>query len=53
MTAFSQELLSENDFETALATFCWYGYDYCVKAFEAVEKIATDQQCYHNAQFVL
>ena len=46
MAAFSQELLSENDFETALATFCWY--DYGVKAFEAVEKIATDQQCYHK-----
>ena len=34
------ELLSENDSETVLATFCYY--DHGVKASEAVQKIATD-----------
>ena len=31
MAAFSEECLSENDFEAVLATFCYYeyGYVYC------------------------
>ena len=37
---FCEELLSENDFEAVLATFCCY--DYCANASEAVQKIATD-----------
>ena len=39
---FCEELLSENDFEAVLATFGYY--DHGVKAFEAVQKIATDQK---------
>ena len=35
-----EELLSENDFEALLSTFCCYEYD--VKPFEAVQNIATD-----------
>ena len=41
---FCQELLSENDFETVLATFCCY--DHGAKASEAVQKIATDHKVY-------
>ena len=40
-----EELHSENDFETVLATFC---YEYGANAFEAVQKIATDQKGYHK-----
>ena len=43
---FSEELLSENDFETILAMFCCYGYG--TNASEAVQKIATDQKDYHK-----
>ena len=43
---FSEELLSENDFETVLATFCCY--DHGAKASEAVQKIATDQKEYRK-----
>ena len=39
---FCEELLSENDFETVLATFCCY--DHGAKASEAVQKIAIDQK---------
>ena len=39
---FSQRLLSENDFETVLATFCCY--DHSAKASPVVQKIATDQK---------
>ena len=39
---FCEELLSENDFEAVLATFCCY--DHGAKASEAVQKIATDQK---------
>ena len=42
---FCEELLSENDFETILATFCCY--DYGINASEAVQTIATDQKDYH------
>ena len=40
------ELLSENDFEAVLATFCCY--DYGPNASDAVQKIATDQKDYHK-----
>ena len=41
---FSEELLSENDFQAVLATFCCYDHD--AKASEAVQKITTDQKVY-------
>ena len=44
MTSFSDEFLSENDFETVLVTFCYY--DYGVKTSK--EKIATDQKDYQK-----
>ena len=43
---FCEELLSENDFETVLATFCCC--DHGAKVSEAVQKIATDQKEYQN-----
>ena len=43
---FSEELLSENDFETVLATFC--RYDIGANASETVQRIATDQKDYHK-----
>ena len=39
---FWEELLSENDFEAVLITFCCYDHD--AKGSEAVQKIATDQK---------
>ena len=39
---FCEELLSENDFEAVLATFCCY--DYGANASDAVQKIAADQK---------
>ena len=41
-----EELLSENDIEAVLATFCCY--DHSAKASEAVQKIATDQKEYRK-----
>ena len=41
-----EELLSENDFETVLATSCCY--DHGAKASEAVLKIARDQKQYRK-----
>ena len=41
---FCEELLSQNYFETILATLCCY--DHGAKAFDAVQKIATDQKEY-------
>ena len=41
---FYEEMLSENDIEAVLATFCCY--DNGVKASEAVQKITTDQKEY-------
>ena len=41
---FCEELLSENDFEAVLATFCRYNYG--SSASEAVQNIATDQKEY-------
>ena len=41
---FCEELLSESDFEVVLLTFCCC--DHGAKAFEAVQKIATDQREY-------
>ena len=43
---FCEEVLSENDFEAVLVTFCCYGYD--ANASEAVQKVATDQKDYHK-----
>ena len=43
---FCEELLSENDFEAVLVTFCCY--DHGAKASEAVQKIATDQKEYRK-----
>ena len=42
----SEEYLSENDFEAVLATFCCH--DYGANAFEAVEKMATNQEDYNK-----
>ena len=39
---FCEEMLSENDFEAVLATFCCY--DHGANSSEAVPKIATDQK---------
>ena len=41
-----EELLSQNDIEAVLATFCYYDHD--ANAAEAVQKIATDQKEYHK-----
>ena len=41
---FCEELLSENDFEAVLATFCCY--DHGAKASEAVQKIPIDEKEY-------
>ena len=43
---FQEELVRENDFETVLATSCYY--DHGAKAFEAVQKIATNQREYQK-----
>ena len=43
---FWEELLSENNLEDVLATFCYY--DHGSKASEAVQKIATDQNEYRK-----
>ena len=44
--AFCEELLSKNDFDANLATFCCY--DYGTNATEAVQKISTDKKDYHK-----
>ena len=41
-----EKLLSENNFEAVLATFCCYKYG--ANASEAVQNIATDQKDYHK-----
>ena len=46
MATFSEEFLSENDFEAVLAIFCCY--DYGDSAVKAVQMIVTDQKYYHN-----
>ena len=43
---FCEELLTINDFEAVLATFCWYGYG--TNASEAVQKIAIDKKDYRK-----
>ena len=43
---FYVELVSENDFEAVLTTFCCY--DHGTTTSEAVQKIVTDQKEYHN-----
>ena len=49
---FCEELLSENDFETILATFCCY--DHGAKDSETVQKITTDQKEYRKcSSFVI
>ena len=49
MAASSEDFLSEDDFEAALATFC--SYDYGANSSEAVENIARDQKDYHKSYF--
>ena len=44
--SFYDELLSQNDFETVLATFCCYNYG--ANASEAVQKITADQKDYYK-----
>ena len=44
--SFCEELISDNDFEAVLATFCCYGYG--ANNSEAVQKIATDQKDYYK-----
>ena len=39
-------IVSENDFEAVLATFCCY--DYGANASEAVQNIAADKKDYHK-----
>ena len=46
-----EELLSENDFEAVLASFCCFDHD--VNASEAVQKIATDQKEFHKCSHLL
>ena len=46
MAAFSEDFLSEDDFEPVLVIFCSYDYD--TNASEAVEKIAADEKDYHK-----
>ena len=46
MATVASELLSKNDFEAVLATFCCY--DHGAKASEEVQKIATDQKEYRK-----
>ena len=41
-----EELVSENEFEAVLVTFCCY--DYSANPSEAVQKIATNQKDYHK-----
>ena len=42
----NEQLHSENNFETVLASLCCY--DPIVKACKAVQKIVTDQKEYHK-----
>ena len=49
MAVFSEEFLTEDDFEAASAFL--YCYNYGAKSSEAVEKIATDQNDYHKSSF--
>ena len=44
-SGFCEKLLSENDFDTGLATFCCY--EYSANVSEVVRKIATDQNDDH------
>ena len=48
---FCEELLSENNFEAVLATFCCY--DYGANASEPVQKIARDQKDYRKCSTLL
>ena len=51
IAAFSEEILSENDFEAVLPFFCCY--DYGANVSEAIEKIATDQTIITNVPCLL
>ena len=44
IAAFKEDFLSRDGFQAVLAIF--FSYDYDVNAFEAVEKIATDEKGY-------
>ena len=46
MVTFARNFLSKNDFETVLATFCYY--DHGARASGEVQKITTDQQEYRK-----
>ena len=46
MAAFSEDFLSEDDFETVSSMFCCY--DYGANASEGVKKIATYQKDHHK-----
>ena len=46
MATFSEEFLSDNGFETFLATYCCY--DYSVNVSEAVEKITANEKDYQK-----
>ena len=50
---FCDELLSKNDFEAVLVTFCCY--DHGAKASETAQKIATDQKeyCKYSSCFTI
>ena len=46
MVVIYKELVSENNFEAILSTFCCYDYD--VNASEAVQKVTIDQTDYQR-----
>ena len=46
MAAFSQDFLSEDDFEDVIAIFC--SYDYGANASDAVEKVSIDEKGYYK-----
>ena len=51
MISFSEEFLSENDFEAVLVTLCCYSYD--ANASEAVENITTDPNDYRKCSLYI
>ena len=46
MVTCARNFLNKNDFETVLATFCYY--DHGARASEEVQKITTDQKEYRK-----
>ena len=49
MAAFSEDFLSEDDFQAILGYFCHFLLLYVVNSFKVDEKIATDQKDYHKS----